>query len=132
MVSCTALTSNTPGRAGITTMVALRMASSTTDDTFGGVSMNTHSIPSRLAAAMIPLTELTAVLIAGSLVPRSLGHKVNDPCGTATTSRHGLVILWTCAARWAARLLFPEPPLRDAKTMTFILFASRLTPDNQK
>ena len=56
-------------------MVAFLMASSTTADIFGGVSMNTHSMPSRLAAAIIPLTELTAVLIAGSLVPRSLCHK---------------------------------------------------------
>ena len=33
-----------------------------------------------------------------------------------------------CAARCAARVLLPEPPLRDAKTMTFIPSASRLTP----
>src|ERR1700733_15127294 len=113
-------------------MVAFLMASSTTADVFGGVSMNTHSRPSRLAAATIPLTELTAVLIAGSLVPRNLCHNVSDPCGSASTNRHGLVILWTCAARWAARVLFPEPPLRDAKTMTFILFASRLNPGREK
>jgi hypothetical protein len=55
-------------------IVAFLMASSTTADMFGGVSMKTHSMPSRLAAAMIPLTELTAVLIGGSLVPRSLCH----------------------------------------------------------
>src|SRR5579863_1778678 len=72
----------------------------------------------------MPLTELTAVLIAGSLVPRNLCHNVSDPCGSASTNRHGLVVLWTCAARWAARVLFPEPPLRDAKTITFISFAS--------
>src|ERR1017187_6395789 len=98
MVSCTALTSNTHGRAGMITMVAFLMVSSTTADTFGGVSMNTHSMLSRLAAATIQLTELTAVLIAGSLVPRSLCHRVNDPCGSASTSKHGLVALWTCAA----------------------------------
>src|SRR4249919_2449643 len=54
------------------------------------------------------------------LVPRNLCQSVNDPCGSASTSRHGFVTLWTCAARWAARVLFPEPPLRDAKTITFI------------
>jgi len=47
------------------TMVAFLIASSTTAEVFGGVSMNTHSTPSRLAAATIPLTELMAVLIAG-------------------------------------------------------------------
>ncbi len=79
MVSCTALTSNTPGRAGMIAMVAFLMESSTTADTFGGVSMNTHSMPSRLAAAMIPPTELMAVLIGGSLVPRSLCQRVSEP-----------------------------------------------------
>src|SRR5712671_2588232 len=102
------------------TMVAFLMESSTTADRLGGVSMKTHSMPSRLAAAIIPLTELTAVLIGGSLVPRSLCHRVNDPCGSASIIKHGFVDLWTCAVIWAARVLFPEPPLRDAKTMTFI------------
>src|ERR1700694_5126828 len=96
------------------------MASSTTAEMFGGVSMHTHSLPSRLAALMIPLTELTAVLIGGSLVPRILCQRVSEPCGSASISRQGFVDLWTCAARWAARVLFLVPPLRDAKTMTFI------------
>src|ERR1700751_2233504 len=130
MVSCTAFTSNTPGRAGMMTMVAFLMASSTTADRFGGASISTHSIPSRRAAARIPLTELTAVLIGGSLVPRNLCQSVNDPCGSASTSRHGFVAL-ICAARWAARVLFPEPPFRDAKTITFIPLAPRLTPGNE-
>ena len=93
MVSCTALTSNTPGRAGIITIVAFLMASSTTADMFGGVSMNTHSMPSRLAAATMPLTEFTAVLIGGSLVPRNLCQRVSEPCGSASTSRIGFVAL---------------------------------------
>src|SRR3954463_12589735 len=54
------------------TMVAFRMESSTTADRFGGVSIKTHSKPSRFAAATMPPTEFTAVLIGGSLVPRSL------------------------------------------------------------
>ena len=87
-----------------------------------GVKETVDSMPSRLAAERMPLTELTAVLIGGSLVPRSLCQSVSDPCGSASTSRHGFVVLWTCAARWAARVLFPEPPLRDAKTMTFIFW----------
>ena len=99
MVSCTALTSNTPGRAGMITIVAFLIESSTTAERFGGVSMNTHSKPSRFAPATIPPTELTAVLIGGSLVPRSLCHSVNEPCGSASMSRHGFVVLWTCAAR---------------------------------
>src|SRR5260221_13909700 len=98
MVSCTALTSNTPGRAGMTTIVAFLMASSTTVDMFGGVSMNTHSMPSRLAALMIPLTELTAGLIVGSLVPRRLCQRVGEPCGSAYISRQGLVYFWTSVA----------------------------------
>src|SRR5215470_57372 len=101
------------------TMVALLIASSTTADRLGGVSISTHSTPSRLAEARMPLTELTADLIGGSLVPRSLCQSVNEPCGSASTKRHDLVVL-ICAARWAARVLFPEPPLRDAKTITFI------------
>src|ERR1700692_5140967 len=103
MVSCTALTSDRPGRAGMITIVAFLMASSTTAERFGGVSMNTHSIPSRLAAAMIPLTELTAVLIAGSLVPRRLCHRVKDPCGSASTSSHGFGVLGRVAGGGAAR-----------------------------
>src|SRR5258705_2879848 len=108
-------------------IVAFLMASSTTADMFGGVSMKTHSMPSRLAAATIPATELTAVLIGGSLVPRSLCHSVSEPCGSASISRQGFVGLWTCAARWAARGLFPVPPLRDAETMTFIPLPPDLT-----
>ena len=42
----------------------MRMASSTTAERLGGVSMNTHSTPSRLAAATMPLTEFTADLSA--------------------------------------------------------------------
>jgi len=47
------------------TMVAFLIESSTTADRFGGVSIKTHSTPSRFAAATMPLTELTAVLIGG-------------------------------------------------------------------
>ena len=61
------------------TMVAFLIASSTTADTVGGVSISTHSTPSRRAAATIALTEFTAVLIGGSLVPRSLCQSVSDP-----------------------------------------------------
>src|SRR5258708_16474267 len=77
------------------------------------------------------VTELRGVLVGGSLVPGSLCHSVNDPCGSASINRQGFVALLTCAARWAARVLLPEPPLRDAKTMTFITLASRLTPERE-
>ena len=60
---------------------------------FGGVSMNTHSMPSRLAAAMIPLTEFTAALIGGSFVPRNLCQRVSDPCGSASIIKQGFVDL---------------------------------------
>src|ERR1700761_3002774 len=110
------------------TIVAFLIASSTTADVFGGVSTNTHSIPSRFAAEMMPVTELTADLIGGSLVPRNLCQSVREPCGSASIIKQGLVDLCTCAAMWAARVLFPEPPLREAKTITFIRLASRLTP----
>src|SRR5260370_24834498 len=106
MVSCTALTSNTPGRAGMITIVAFLMASSTTAERLGGVSMNTHSIPSRLAAAMIPLTEFTAALIGGSLVPPNLCHRVSEPCGSASILQQGFVPLWHYAARSAVKGVF--------------------------
>src|SRR5215472_17405416 len=113
------------------TMVALLIASSTTADRFGGVSISTHSMPSRLAAARMPLTELTADLIGGSLVPRSLCQSVSDPCGSASTSRQALVDL-ICAARCAARGLLPEPPFRDAKTITFISLGQQIDPNTRK
>src|SRR5215510_2369876 len=131
MVSCTALTSNTPGRAGMITIVAFLIASSTTAERFGGVSMKTHSMPSRLAAAMISPTARIAVRIGGSLVPRNLCHSVSEPCGSPSTNRHGLVDLWTCAARCAARVLLPEPHLREAKTMMFILLALQIDPETK-
>src|SRR5258707_2849076 len=101
-------------------IVAFRMASSTTADMFGGVSMKTHSMPSRLAAATIPATELTAVLIGGSLVPRRLCHNVNEPRGSASISTQGVVDLWACRAELAATGLLPLPPFRDAETMTLL------------
>src|SRR3954470_12454987 len=67
----------------------------------------------------MPLTEFTADLIGGSLVPRSLCHSVSEPCGSASTSRIGLVAL-ICAARCAARVLLPQPTFRDEKTITSI------------
>jgi hypothetical protein len=42
-VSRTAARSKNPGRTGITTMVAARIASCTTSQVVGAVSMNTHS-----------------------------------------------------------------------------------------
>ncbi len=74
-------------------MVAFLMASSTTADVFGGASMNTHSKPSRFAAATISVTLRFAIFSGGSFVPRSLCHSVNEPCGSASMSKQGLVDL---------------------------------------
>src|SRR5256885_10391940 len=115
MVSCTALTSNTPGRAGMIAIVAFRMASSTTADMFGGVSMNTHSIPSRLAAATIPLTELTAVLIGGFVVARRFFRRVRGRCGYASLSRQGFLGFWASAGGQGRQGLLSLPALRDSE-----------------
>ena len=93
MVSWMALMSNTPGRAGMMTMVAFFTASSTTADMFGGVSMNTYSKPSRLAALTSSLTDRVAGLILRSSLPRSLCHNVSEPCGSASINRQGLLAL---------------------------------------
>ena len=51
---------------------------------------------------------------------RRLYQSVSDPCGSASIKRQARDGLCTCAARCAASVLLPEPPLREAKTMTFI------------
>src|SRR5258708_6066894 len=56
----------------------------------------------------------------GSPPPRSLCHKVNEPCGSQSISRTGRDGRCAWAARCAVSVLLPEPPLRDAKTMTFM------------
>src|SRR5438445_13140206 len=76
---------------------------------------------------MRPLTERSAVLIGGSPLPRSFCQSDREPCGSASINKHGFDVRWAWAARWAATVLFPEPPLRDAKTMTFTIVASSLS-----
>src|ERR1700688_3226900 len=61
-----------------------------------------------------------AVRSGGSPPPRSLCHKVNEPCGSQSISRTGREGRCAWAARCAVSVLLPEPPLRDAKTMTFM------------
>jgi alpha/beta hydrolase fold len=55
---------------------------------------------------------------------RSRFHRVSEACGSASISRHGRFGLLAMAARCAASVLFPEPPLREAKVMTFIVSGS--------
>src|ERR1700722_7854438 len=65
-------------------------------------------------------TPSMAARSGGSPPPRSLCHKVSEPCGSQSISRTGRDGRCAWAARWAVNVLFPEPPLRDAKTMTFM------------
>src|SRR5208282_6461367 len=109
-----------PGRHGTTTMVAARIASVTQADMFGGVSINTHSMPSFLAALTISGMPRCVVRSGRPSALRSLCQSVSEPCGSESISRQGRDGLWTCAARCAASVLLPEPPLREAKTMTFM------------
>src|ERR1700683_278147 len=122
MVCLTASRSNTPGRHGITTRVAVPMASVTLAEMFGGVSMKTHSAPSALAcltlSAMWRCADLIGNSAASPAAARSLCQRASEPWGSASISRHGRDGLCTCAAIWAVNVLLPEPPLRDAKTTT--------------
>ncbi len=113
-------------RAGMTTRVAARIASATTADISGGVSIRTHSQPSRLAALTMSATPRVPFLSAKPSDRRSRFHNVSEPCGSASISRHGRFGLLATAARCAASVLFPEPPLREAKVMTFIVSAPRV------
>src|ERR1700726_2904378 len=70
-----------------------------------------------------------AVRSGGSPPPRSLCHKVNEPCGSQSISRTGREGRWAWAARCAVSVLLPEPPLRDAKTMTFMRAPLSDSPD---
>ena len=124
-VSFTASRSNTPGRHGTTTNVAARIASVTLADMFGAVSTKAHSMPSRFAARTISPMPRSATLSGkssdcGSRALRSLCQSVSDPCGSASIKRHARDGLWACAAICAASVLLPEPPLREAKTTTFM------------
>src|SRR6202140_2605931 len=65
-------------------------------------------------------TPSMAVRSGGSPPPRSLCHKVNEPCGSQSISRTGRDGRCAWAARCAVSVLLPEPPLRDAKTTTFM------------
>src|SRR5216683_8076728 len=65
----------------------------------------------------------------GSLPPLSLCHKVNEPCGSESINRTGRDGRCAWAARWAVNVLLPEPPLRDAKTMTFMRAPLSDSPD---
>src|ERR1700683_3728957 len=125
MVCLTASRSNTPGRHGITTRVAVPMASVTLADVFAGGAMNTHSTPSALAclttSAMWRCADLIGRSSASPAAARNLCQRASEPWGSASISRHGRDGLWTCAAIWAVNVLLPEPPLRDAKTMTSIM-----------
>ncbi len=117
--------SNTPGRHGTTSSVAARIASVTLADIFGAVSTKTHSMPSRFAARTISPMPRSATLSGkssdcGSRALRSLCQSVSDPCGSASIRRHARDGLWACAAICAASVLLPEPPLREAKTTTFM------------
>ena len=85
----------------------------------GGVSMNVHALPSRLAAAREAASEreprLSAISSSPALVPER-----EEPCGSASIKSVGRDGFATWAARWAASVLFPVPPFRDANTKTFM------------
>ena len=131
MVSCTALTSNTPGRAGMITMVAFLMASSTTADKFGGVSMNTHSKPSRLAAATIPLTELTAVLIVRFVGAAQLVPECQRPLRIGIDKQTGLRGLMDMRSEMGGQGTLSRAAFTRCENNNVHTFASRLTPDGE-
>src|SRR3954464_5227145 len=120
MVSFTAARSNTASRTGMTTKVASLIASVTAPDMFGGVSTNAHSTPSARACATVSLMPRIPLRSCGSAVPRSLCQSEIDPCGSASISMQRRDGRFACAARCAVSVLLPEPPLREAKTMTFM------------
>src|ERR1700691_5613161 len=120
MVSCTASRSNNPGRHGITTSVADSMASRTLTELFGGVSMKTHSIGFCLALLTKWAMSRFTILSGGADSERCSFHSDREPCGSSLMSRHDCISRCTCNARCAAKVLFPVPPLRDAKASTFI------------
>src|ERR1700752_3106017 len=105
----------------MTTSVAWPLPSVPAGDMLGGVSTKTHSTPSAAAFSMIsfpPPREPSRK--SGSEVPRSLCHSDVDPCGSQSISMQRRDGRLACAARWVVRVLLPAPPLREAKTMTFI------------
>src|ERR1700731_998000 len=74
-------------------------------------------------------TPSTAARSGGSPPPRSLCHKVNEPSGSQSINRTGRDGRCAWAARCAVSVLLPEPPLRDAKTMTFMRAPLSDSPD---
>src|SRR5580704_9454744 len=74
-------------------------------------------------------TPSMAARSGGSPPPRNLCHKVSEPCGSQSISRTGRDGRCAWAARWAVSVLLPEPPLRDAKTMTFMRAPLSDSPD---
>ena len=89
-------------------------------DMFGGVSTKAHSTPSARAWATVSLMPRMPLRSCGSAVPRSLCQSEIEPCGSASISMQRRDGRFACAARWAVSVLLPEPPLREAKTMTFM------------
>jgi hypothetical protein len=105
----------------MTTSVASLIASVTAGDMFGGVSTKTHSMPSEAAFSMISFTPpRDPSRNCGSEVPRSLCQSDVDPCGSQSISMQRRDGRLACAARWVVSVLLPDPPLREAKTMTFM------------
>src|SRR6476620_11352278 len=56
----------------------------------------------------------------GSLVPRNLCQSEVEPCGSQSISMQRREGRLAWAARCVVRVLLPDPPLREAKTMTFM------------
>jgi hypothetical protein len=56
----------------------------------------------------------------GPPLPHILCQRVSEPCGSASINRMEGSRRCTCAAKRAASVLLPAPPLYDAKTMTFM------------
>jgi len=88
---------------------------------FGGVSTKAHSMPSAVARSRISFTPPREPSPnCGSAVPRNLCQSDVDPCGSQSISMQRRDGRLACAARWVVSVLLPDPPLRDAKTMTFM------------
>jgi len=87
IVSCTASISRSPGRHGMMTSLAARIASTTLAETFAGVSMNTQSTSRRFAFFRTSASSRLTVLIGRAASWRNAFHSVNDPCRSSSISR---------------------------------------------
>ena len=119
IVSCTALTSNTPGRAGMITIVALRIASSTTAEIWRRVDEHPFD------AVALGGSDDAADGIHRGLDRRLVGAAQFVPerkraLRIGIDQQNGLRCLVNMGSEMSCQGTLSQPPLRDANTITFI------------